>query len=118
LNCWLPDLRKPFGGFHPRTFLMLSLRRGRVRPVTGRTPRKSLCGRLLLGSTGGESEASGDDPRRRCRNRRITNAVKPIQAKAAPKIRSTAGIVSMTKFRRGTVGGPYRFPGAWPILGA
>jgi hypothetical protein len=103
-------LAGPFGGFHPRAFLRLSLRRARVCPVSGRTLTESLCGRLSLVSAGGGAEATSDDPRRRRRNRRSTNTVKPIQAKAAPKIRSTAGIVSMPEYRRGTAAWPYLFP--------
>jgi hypothetical protein len=37
----------------------------------------------------------------------MANTVKPIQAKAAAKIMSSAGMVSMTKFRRVTVAGPH-----------
>ncbi len=65
----------------------------------------------MLGSAGGEAEATSDDPFRRRRNRWSTNTVKPIQTKAAPKIRITAGIVSMTEFRPGTVRMPYALPG-------
>jgi hypothetical protein len=97
---------------HPRTFLRLNLRRrAGVWPVTGRERRHGLWGWMLSGSAGGGAEATSDEPRLRRRSRRSTNTVKPSQAKATPKMSSTAGSVSMAKSRREPVSVAYSFPG-------
>jgi hypothetical protein len=54
-----------------------------------------------VASAGGGAKATNEDPFLRRRNLKITSTVKPIQAKAAPIMRITAGIESMANSRDG-----------------
>jgi hypothetical protein len=91
---------------------MLSLRPSAdVRSVALRMRRQGLWAWRRSRESGGAAEATNEEPCLRRRNRRSTNTVNPSQAKAAPKIRITAGIVSMLQCRCGSERTAYSFRG-------
>ena len=99
------------GTGYPRSFLMPLCRPAGTPPVMGWARRQCLRAWLPAGPAAGAgvAVATSDDPRRRRRNRRRTITVRPSQTKATPKTRTSDGIASMVKLRRGTAGGRYLF---------